>query len=448
MAFHLYSRGRALGVYLQNAPIFPTNLIPDIREGFNAIWNISIITTTTSIFEYTIDGGVTFFPLGTATANEELVANIKADNKDSFNLRITDVGGGTVFRIIVSIAPEDIQRSKSELATDVNIVSPIPLPVSLSGQPISVDICPVTCTVPVDIQNQPITVSQSANPLPVSFAQPISVDVLSFLPDPLPVSFAQPITVTQSANPLPVDICPVTCTVPVDIQNQPISVDVLSFLPNPLPVSFVQPITVTQSANPLPVDICPVTCEIDVDINSISFGTIPVSITGQPISVTETADPKNVAITGQPIQVDIFAQSFSPLLVDICPVTCDVPVINGSVSPLKVNVENPVGTPIGGTLVTLTNSAITADTDIFTAFTPTGTSTGDAVMFRIQWTAQDKGVLSYTLNNSDFVLLNDGNDLDQDTSHIFDILVDDPDLFTLRFSEDTTITFLRVVQLV
>ncbi len=320
MAFHLYSRGRATGVYLQNAPIFPTNLIPDIREGFDAIWNVSIITTTTATFEYSIDGGTTFFPLGTATASQELIANIKADNNDSFNLRITDVAGGTVFRIIVSIAPEDIIRAL------------MPLEVKIK--------------------------------------------------------------------------------------------------------------------EPLKVDICPVTCEIDVDINSISFGTIPVSITGQPISVTETADPQNVAITGQPIQIDIFAQSFSPLLVDICPVTCDVPVINGSVTPLSVKLINPVGTPVGGTLVTLTNTVITANTDIFTAFSPTGTSVGDAVMFRIQWSAIDRGVLSYTLNNSNFVFLNDGNTLAKDSSHAFDILVDDPDSFTLRFDKNTTITFLRVVQLV
>ncbi len=250
MAFHLYSRGRASGVYLQNAPIFPTNLIPDIREGFDAIWNVSIITTTTATFEYTIDGGTTFFPLGTANANVELIANIKADDNDSFNLRITDVAGGTVFRIIVSIAPEDIIRA------------------------------------------------------------------------------------------------------------------------------------------------------------------------------------------------------LMPAKVDICPILCDVPVINGSISPLKVNIENPVGTPIGGTLVSLTNTAITKDTDIFTAFTPTGTSVGDAVMFRIQWSAEDKGKLSYTLNNSDFVDLNDGTEIDKDSSHIFDVMIDDPDSFTLRFDKNTTIIFLRIVQLV
>lgn len=258
MAFHLYSRGRASGVYLQNAPIFPTNLIPDIREGFDAIWNVSIITTTTSTFEYSIDGGVTFFPLGVATANQELIANIKADNNDSFNLRITDVAGGTVFRIIVSIAPEDIIRALM--------------------------------------------------PVQVSIKQPLSVD--------------------------------------------------------------------------------------------------------------------------------------------ICPVTCDVPVINGSVSPLIVNIDNPVGTRVGGTLVSLTNTAITANTDIFTAFTPTGTSVGDAVMFRIQWSAEDKGKLSYTLNNSDFVDLNDGTEIDKDSSHIFDVMIDDPDSFTLRFDKNTTIIFLRIVQLV
>ena len=126
MAFHLYSRGRATGVYLENSPIFPTNLPSDIRWGFDAIWNVSIITTTTLTFEYTIDGGVTYFPLGTTTANQELIANIKADDKDSFNLRIINVAGGTVFRILVSIAPEDIIRALMPVK-----VSPLPLPVDI-----------------------------------------------------------------------------------------------------------------------------------------------------------------------------------------------------------------------------------------------------------------------------------------------------------------------------
>ena len=340
MAFHLYSRGRASGVYLQNAPIFPTNLIPDIREGFDAIWNISIITTTTSVFEYSIDGGVTYFPLGTATANQELTMNVKADDKDSFNLRITDVAGATVFRIVVSIAPEDIMRALQPLKVQIN-------------EPLKVDICPVNCDVPVDIQNQPISV---------------------VFPTPVSVTFPQPITVTQSAN--------------------------------PLPVSF---------ATPVPVDICPVTCEIDVDINSISFGTIPVSF-AQPISVTETNDPKNVAITGQPISV-VFAQpitvtqSVSPLPVDICPVSCDVPIINGSVSPLLVSVVFPTGTPIGVTRVNLTNSAYTTPNDVFPAISPSGTVAGTSVMMRVQWTATDGGKLSYTLNDSDFVTFNDENQL-------------------------------------
>jgi len=252
MAFHLYSRGKAVGPYLALAPIFPTNLLPDIRWGFDAIWNISIITTNTAVFEYTIDGGITWFPLITVPANTEVICNVKADDKDSFNLRTTL--GATVFRILISIAPEDLQRRGS---------------------------------------------------------------------------------------------------------------------------------------------------------------------------TSEARDQ-----------------------VDICPVLCDVPIINGSVSPLDVQVNNEQGTPVGKIIASETNFAILQDTDIFTATAPVGTSAGDAVVFRVQWSAIDGGILRYTLNDSDFVSFNDQNALKEDSSHIFDVIVEDGDLFTLQFEKDTTITFLRVIQLI
>lgn len=260
MAFHLYSRGKAVGPYLTLAPIFPTNLLPDIRWGFDAIWNISIITTNPSVFEYTIDGGVTFFPLITTTANTETIVNIKADDKDSFNLRT--IGGATVFRILVSIAPEDIQRSKSEVATDVNIISPIPLPV------------------------------------------------------------------------------------------------------------------------------------------------------------------------------------------DICPVNCDVPIINGSVSPLLVTIANPPGTPIGRIILSLTNSVISSNTDLGVAdLPPIGTSVGDAVIYRILWSAQATGKLSFTLDSTNFVDFNNSQLILREAGNLFDVVVEHADAFNLQFDKNTTIRFLRVVQL-
>ncbi len=256
MAFHLYSRGKATGVYLPLAPIFPTNLGPDIRWGFDAIWNISIITTTASTFEYTLDGGVTFFPLITTVANVEVICNIKADDKDSFNIRTT--GGATVFRILVSIAPEDIQRRAGES-------------------------------------------------------------------------------------------------------------------------------------------------------------------------------------TGFPI----------PLPVNICPVNCDIPVINGSVSPLQVSVANPQGTPVGIIILSLTNSAITSNTDISVAdLPPVGTSPGDAVIYRILWSASNAGRLSFTLDSTNFVDFNNSQLIIREAGTLFDVVVEDGDSFNLQFSANTTIRFLRVVQLI
>jgi len=193
----------------------------------------------------------------------------------------------------------------------------------------------------------------------------------------------------------------------------------------------------------LPVDICPVTCEIDVDINSISFGTIPVSF-AQPITVTQTANPLPVSFT-QPITV---TQSANPLPVDICPVNCDVPIVNGSVSPLQVQLAFALGTPAGGTRISLTNTAITGNTNIFTAFSPSGTVANDAVTIRVQWSAIDGGVLSYSLNDTDFVGFNDQNALKENSSHVFDVIMDHADTFVLQFEKDTTITFLRVVQII
>ncbi len=128
MAWHLYARGTASGVYLQNVPFFPTNLPADIRWGFNGIWNVSIITTTSATLEFTLDGGVTWFALTptSITANQERIVNIKAEDKELFNLRCTDVAGCTLYRGLVSIAPQDIQR---DIFNPVNVVVPDPLPI-------------------------------------------------------------------------------------------------------------------------------------------------------------------------------------------------------------------------------------------------------------------------------------------------------------------------------
>ncbi len=265
MAWHLYARGSASGVYLQNAPLFPTNLPADIRWGFDAIWNVSIISTTQAIFEFTVDGGVTWFPLNPIAgvnsaipADDERTFNIKATDKELFNLRCTDVAGCTLYRVLVSIAPQDIMRPRSDL--DINV-------------------------------------------------------------------------------------------------------------PNPLPV-------------------------------------------------------------------------------DICPVSCDVPIVNGT-TPLIVSNGSPVGTPAGATILNISNTAILANTDIsVTDLSPTGTSVGDSVIFRILWSSNSAGRLRFTLNGTDFVDFNNSINLKGGAASLFDIVVDHTDLFNLQFSNATTITFLRVIQVI
>ena len=141
-----------------------------------------------------------------------------------------------------------------------------------------------------------------------------------------------------------------------------------------------------------------------------------------------------------PLPVDIDAQTFTPLEIDI---------IAQSFSPLKVDDVSVLGKPVGTTIGNLTNSAYTSPNDIFVAdLTPTGTTVGDSVIFRILWSAIDGGLLSFTLNGSDFVFFNDQNALKEDSVHLFDVIVDNGDSFNLQFEKDTTITFLRVVQLI
>jgi len=137
--------------------LFPTFLGADIRWGFDAIWNISIISTTqigSQNLQYTLDGGVTFFPLNQGVpirAGDERIFNIKAGDKDKFNLRVTQGSGATFFRVLVSIAPQDIQRPIADI--DVNIPTPL-----------DVNICPVTCDVPV--------INGSITPLAVTVGAP------------------------------------------------------------------------------------------------------------------------------------------------------------------------------------------------------------------------------------------------------------------------------------
>jgi len=295
MAFHLYSRGSARGLFQQNVIFFPTFLGADIRWGFDAIWNVSIISNTqinNSQIEFTLDGGVTFFPLnnsGPIRADDERIFNIKAGDKDLFNLRCVNPQGCDIYRVLISIAPQDIQRPTADI--DVNIPTPL------------------------------------------------DVNIVS--PDPLPVSFPQPV-----------------------------SVDVLSFLPNPLPV-------------------------------------------------------------------------------DICPVTCDLPIINGSITPLSVVFTAPVGTPNGVIILSKTNSAELANTDISGVdLSPSGTSAGDAVIFRIEWASDVVGVLSATLDGTNFVEFNNGSNLRADSLHLFDMVVEDGDLWNLQFNKNTTIRFLRVIQVI
>lgn len=285
MAFHLYSRGSASGIYLQNVILFPTFLGADLRWGFDAIWNVAITLNVSANVEYTTDGGVTWFDINQGKAIpalDERTFNIKAGDKDLFNLRTIGVAGLDLYRALISIAPQDIMRPRSDI--DVN------------------------------------------------------------LPDPLPV------------------------------------------------------------------DICPVTCEIDVDINSISFGDIPV------INGATTFD---INIAGQ-------------------------------VGADPLNIQGPqIGQPNGLTILNITNSAILANTDISgTDLSPISTSAGDAVIFRILWASNSTGRLRFTLDSTNFVDFNNSVNLKGGASSMFDVVVDNADTFNLQFSNATTITFLRVVQLI
>lgn len=183
---------------MQNVKLFPTDLPTDVRWGFMGIWHISLIVQNNpATFEFTVDGGTTWFPLNPVAgvntaipADDERIFQIKADDKELFNLRCTDASGCDVYRALVAIAPQDVMRPRSDL--DVNV--PTPLDVNITGpNPLPVDICPVTCEIDVDLN------SISFGDIPV-------------------INGATPLTVTWPTA-LPVDICPVTCEIDVDINS-------------------------------------------------------------------------------------------------------------------------------------------------------------------------------------------------------------------------------------
>ena len=79
---------------------------------------------------------------------------------------------------------------------------------------------------------------------------------------------------------------------------------------------------------------------------------------------------------------------------------------------------------------------------------PAGTSPGDEVIFRIEWSASNVGILSATLDSTNFVVFNNGSNLRAESLHLFDMVVEHGDLWNLQFNKNTTIRFLRVLQVI
>ena len=181
---------------------------------------------------------------------------------------------------------------------------------------------------------------------------------------------------------------------------------------------------------------------LPVDIDAQSFS--PLVVSG---AVTI---PTPVPISPVPLPIDLAVQSLSPIVTSITPLPLPIDISAQSFSPLSVTPTGspPIGNPVGETIVNETNLAVTANTDMFTDQSPIGTSAGDSVIFRILWSADEGGKLSFTLNGTDFVFFNEQNALKEESVHLFDVVVDHGDTFNLHFEKDTTAIFLRVVQLI
>ena len=97
------------------------------------------------------------------------------------------------------------------------------------------------------------------------------------------------------------------------------------------------------------------------------------------------------------------------------------------------------------------NTAVTADTDIFTAaLSPSRASSFYPTIFRIYCTFDTAGVLSVRRTENGVTVteeFNSGNELTPSAAYVFDILVNWNQTINLRYGVDATVLMLNVSEI-
>lgn len=93
------------------------------------------------------------------------------------------------------------------------------------------------------------------------------------------------------------------------------------------------------------------------------------------------------------------------------------------------------------------NFAYLAVDKIFASdLTPTGLIAGEQVPLSVYFASDTGGILSYTIDGTNFIALNNNVALKADTSYVFAVFVGESDTFNLKYSVDSTLTLARVGQ--
>ena len=87
-----------------------------------------------------------------------------------------------------------------------------------------------------------------------------------------------------------------------------------------------------------------------------------------------------------------------------------------------------------------TNKVFASDTSI------TNLNPNQQVPVSIYFSADAVGILSYTIDGTNFVALNNGGNLNANVAYVFTVFLGNGDTFNLKFSEDATLNWARIGQ--
>lgn len=76
----------------------------------------------------------------------------------------------------------------------------------------------------------------------------------------------------------------------------------------------------------------------------------------------------------------------------------------------------------------------------------TNLSASQQVPISIYFSADTVGILSYTIDGTNFVALNNGGSLNANVAYVFTVFLSNSDTFNLKFSEDALLNWARIGQ--